>query len=223
MCKENIQSSISRLFYYFVYVLYFFASYSDFFFPLPEIVLVKEESFLRRSNVKVVDVEARSWYSTQRGGNGEERHSQGVVTACISYCHEEHCWPNHTYRKKTQHGERKTSTSSKNYLWFSCDISVPYQQGRRPSWHWLWGSGRFPEDNQQTGHSAQRTQRSPSKAELTVYRSVVDRTQFYIHTIITCTLSARRHLTLLVLFYVMVPTRLESTHLFSFSSGKSCG
>lgn len=58
-------------------------------------------SFLRRSNVKVVDVEARGRHSAQRGGDGEEGHSQDVVTACISCCHQEHRRPDHTYRNNT--------------------------------------------------------------------------------------------------------------------------
>lgn len=60
-----------------------------------------EVLFLRRSNVKVVDVEARCRHSSERRGDGEEGHSQGVVTACITCCHQEHCRPNHPYRNNT--------------------------------------------------------------------------------------------------------------------------
>lgn len=49
----------------------------------------------------MVDVEARRRHSAQRRGDGEERHSQGVVTACITYCHQEHRRPDHTYRNNT--------------------------------------------------------------------------------------------------------------------------
>lgn len=49
----------------------------------------------------MVDVEARCRHSAQRRGDGEKRHSQGVVTACIAHCHQEHRRPDHTYRNNT--------------------------------------------------------------------------------------------------------------------------
>lgn len=49
----------------------------------------------------MVDVEARCRHSAQRRGDGEERHSQGVVTACITCCHEKHSWPDHAYGNKS--------------------------------------------------------------------------------------------------------------------------
>lgn len=171
---------------------------------------------LRWSNVKVVDVEARSRHSSQRGGNGEEGHSQGVVTACISCCHQEHCWSNHTYRTNARHKVKIPPETAHMMYWMS--KSVPYQQGRRPSWRGLWGRGRFPEDNQQPGHSAQPTQHSPGKAEQTAYHSVVDRMQFYIYIIITHILSVRSRLT--VLFHHMVLAWLDSTRLFWFFLGQ---
>lgn len=135
--------------------------------------------FLRRSNVKVVDVEARGRHSAQSGGDGEEGHSQGVVTAYISCCHQEHRRPDHPYRNNTVTSSEacrpfRKQTKIMTTPRFSCGTAGPYQQGRRTSWLWRWGRGRFPAGNRQAGHSAPPSQRSPCKEEPTVNRSGVD-------------------------------------------------
>lgn len=61
---------------------------------------IRSFSFLRGSDVQVVDVETGRRHAAQRRGDGEERHSQDVVTACVTSRHEKTRWPNHAYRSK---------------------------------------------------------------------------------------------------------------------------
>lgn len=56
---------------------------------------IRSFSFLRGSDVQVVDVETGRRHSAQRGGDCEERHSQDVVTACVTSRHEKTRWPDH--------------------------------------------------------------------------------------------------------------------------------
>lgn len=109
------------------------------------------------------------------------------LTHCFQLCTDgRHCEGKHTLGLLfSLHTFWESFWCETNLIWFvpnqepCCitfgDVAIPYQQRRRPSWHWRWSKARFPAGSRQTGRSARPPRCSPGKEELTASHSVEDR------------------------------------------------